>query len=242
MNLVIDVGNTLIKAGIFEGKKLICLETTTKLDKSFVEFLLRQYPSIEKGIFSIVGKVEPEIIQFLTEEKNFLEFSGSTPVPVINLYRTPKTLGSDRLAAVVSAHLLYPEDALLVIDAGTCITYDFLTSANEYIGGGISPGIKLRFKSLNDYTSKLPLLEPAEIDYLAGKTTHESIMSGVMNGIICEIKGLIDWYSRQYESHKVVMTGGDLLFFEKPLKSIIFAVPNLVLLGLNEILEYNSCQ
>lgn len=240
MNLVIDVGNTFIKIGVFEERKLIWFVKNRNADLKDFNQVLEEFKPIEHGIVSIVGQIDPSIIHYLTSKINLIEFSHQTPIPVTNQYNTPTTLGYDRMAAVTGASEMFPGSSLLVIDAGTCITYDYITSGKAYLGGGISPGISLRFKSLHGYTAKLPIVNPQDINYLIGKSTEESILSGVMNGAIQEINGIIDLYSKQYESHKVVMTGGDLIYFEKTFKNIIFAVPNLVLIGLNEILEYNT--
>lgn len=240
MNLVIDVGNTYTKIGVFSERKLIHHMKTSDSEHLVFEQILNDFSPIKNGIISIVGRFNQSILQYLTSKIEIIELSHQTKIPVINNYGSPQTLGYDRLAAVIGASALYPDTNLLVIDAGTCITYDFVTSDKIYKGGGISPGITLRFKSLNDYTSKIPLLKPQEIMYLIGNNTEQSVLSGVMNGTIEEIKGIIDLYSGQYEKLKVVMTGGDLVYFEKTLKNIIFAVPNLVLYGLNEILEHHA--
>ena len=155
---------------------------------------------------------------------------------------SPQTLGKDRIAAVIGAQSLLPAKNLLVIDAGSCITYDFLTGDRHYLGGAISPGVQMRLRSMNNYTNKLPLLswEGVERPQSIGRTTITSMLSGVINGIIGEMKSFIFEYEQQYERLKIVLTGGDSIFFEKELKNGIFADPNLVLKGLNEILIYNN--
>ncbi|MDA9313033.1 type III pantothenate kinase, partial [Vicingaceae bacterium] len=155
---------------------------------------------------------------------------------------SPDTLGKDRIAAVAGAQGQFPNQNTLVIDAGTCVTYDFLTAEGDYLGGAISPGVQLRLQAMNDYTSKLPLLkwEGADNPQSIGDTTITSMLSGAVNGLISEMRGFIESYEKQYKSLKIVITGGDSNFFVKELKNGIFADPNLVLKGLNDILIYNG--
>jgi type III pantothenate kinase len=167
-------------------------------------------------------------------------FSAETKIPLKNLYRSVSTLGSDRIAASVGAYFLQPDKNFLVIDAGTCIKYNFTNAQNEYLGGGISPGIQMRLISLHEHTSKLPLVKLTEdpID-LIGENTEQSILSGVVNGVISEIDGIIDGYQNRFPGILVLLTGGDSEFLAKRLKNSIFAHQNLVLKGLNDILNYN---
>jgi type III pantothenate kinase len=168
-----------------------------------------------------------------------IEFGPETPVPIKNNYHSPLTLGADRLAAAVAAHDLYADKDVLVIDAGTAITYEFITKDGTYQGGGISAGVSLRLKSLNAFTSRLPLVEAHFPEFLIGRNSEESILSGVMNGIRAEMDGIIQEYKQLYPELIILFTGGDMFYFEKKLKNDIFATPNLVLTGLNLILEYN---
>jgi type III pantothenate kinase len=137
---------------------------------------------------------------------------------------------------------MFPDNNVLIIQTGTCITYEFVSGEGEYSGGSISPGIDMRLKSMNTFTAKLPLVKKQEIDYLIGKTTKESILSGVINGCIAEIDGIIDQYRKKFSELKVVAGGGDIFFFDKKLKNRIFATENLVLKGLNEILKFNNAK
>jgi type III pantothenate kinase len=168
-------------------------------------------------------------------------FTSDTKIPLINLYQSASTLGSDRLAASVGAYFLYPNANVLVIDAGTCIKYNFTNSKNEYLGGGISPGIRMKLKALQTFTSKLPLVE-ANFSYneLVGNNTQNSILSGVLNGSVAEIDGIISQYKLQFTDIICVLTGGDSEYLAKRLKNSIFAHQNLVIKGLNDILNYNS--
>lgn len=152
---------------------------------------------------------------------------------------TPETLGKDRLAAVIAASNIFPGSDLLVIDAGTAITYDFINKDREYHGGSISPGINMRFKALNTFTGRLPLIDPEPFDQLIGLNTHEAILSGVMNGARYEMNGIIEDYQLKFPHLKTILTGGDAIYFDKKLKSNIFVSSNLVILGLKLILKYN---
>ena len=173
----------------------------------------------------------------MSETAPLVILDENTPLPIKNLYETPATLGKDRLAAAVGARAIFPGKNVLSIDAGTCITYDFLTKDGEYLGGSISPGIRMRFRAMHAFTGRLPLVEPEDFTGLIGKTTAESLLSGVINGVCEEIKGLIARYNEQYEDLTAVITGGDHEYLHNKLKINIFAVPDLVLPGLNEILD-----
>ena len=152
--------------------------------------------------------------------------------------QTPTTLGIDRMVLAAGAVLQFPKSNRLIIDAGTCITYEFVTDKDEYLGGAISPGLLLRYKALNHYTAKLPLLAPEDIDYLIGDQTDRSIHSGVINGITQEIEGIIAQYKLLYPDLKIILTGGDTLFLVKRLKNVIFANSNFLLESLNNLYQY----
>jgi type III pantothenate kinase len=239
MNLALDFGNTLVKAGLFKDRDLIEIkrfETPHDLEKS-VDFF-------RKATHCIVGSVtkQHEGFQSLLDPAcRIMEFTVKTPIPVGNKYQSISTLGSDRLAASIGAFALYPNKNVLVIDAGTCLKFNFTNSSNEYLGGGISPGLQMRFRALHDYTAKLPLVKrESDFNKLIGVTTEESILSGVINGIVGETDHLIELYRKQYPDLVAVLTGGDEHLLSKHVKNRIFAHPDLVLKGLNEILIYNS--
>jgi type III pantothenate kinase len=238
MNLAIDIGNNYTKLAVFDNSELIWSNAYKTFRLVDLKDLYSKYP-IKKVILSDVSGDIPKTEAYIKEHSQYLKVEADTPLPVTNRYKTPKTLGRDRIAAVVGAKALYPDDAILVIDAGTCITYELVTAANEYLGGGISPGLQIRFQALEKYTGKLPLLKKDDIDYLIGTNTEESILSGVINGAAAEINGIIDRYKEVYPGMRVLMTGGDGKFFESYMKSDIFVVPNLVLYGLHKILLYN---
>ena len=238
--LILDFGNTLQKLAVFEGHDMLD-ETVFSMitPDQVIEYVHRKGP-FNASILSAVVDYPSEIKTFLERNMRFVELLDSTPIPITNNYRTPKTLGKDRIAAVVGAAALYPHTNILVIDAGTCITYDLISKTGDYPGGAISPGITMRFKAMNAFTGKLPLIEAEPFGSLVGKSTKESMLSGVMNGTIEEIKGIIMRYQEQFENLSIVITGGDHKYLLSKLKNNIFAVPNLVLRGLNEILEYNE--
>jgi type III pantothenate kinase len=188
---------------------------------------------------SNVNHDQYEVITFLKNQSfYFHELTESTPIPVKNLYKTPSSLGKDRIALAVGGAMIYKNKNILIIDVGTCITYDFVNDKNEYLGGGISPGIDMRLKSLHQFTAKLPLVEKKEMYSLIGNDTHSSILSGVLNGATEEVKGIIQLYQQQFNELNVILTGGDYIYFATLLKNTIFADQYFLLKGLNQILEY----
>lgn len=238
MNLIIDIGNTRVKAALFKENQLFELRIFDSVSE-----LLSDLSFIKQAQNAIIGSVVEDLTLFnsaLNSVIPTLTFTHQTKIPLLNLYHSASTLGSDRLAAAVGANMLYPNKDVLVIDAGTCIKYNFINSKNEYLGGAISPGLKMRFKSLEHFTSKLPLIELDEnFDELIGRNTQNSILSGVLNGSIAEIDGLINDYVIQFPEVICILTGGDTEFLAKRLKNSIFTHQNLVLKGLNDILNYN---
>ncbi|UII28675.1 type III pantothenate kinase [Fulvivirga maritima] len=172
-------------------------------------------------------------------ERTFFFLEYNLPLPFTIDYKTPQTLGRDRVAGVAGGQYIFPNANTLVIDLGTCITYDIIDAKNVYHGGGISPGLKMRFKSLHNFTAKLPLIEPTNDFELIGQSTKESILSGVINGMISEIDGIIRMYTDKFAHLQIIMCGGDAKFFENRIKANIFVAPELVLTGLNRILLYN---
>lgn len=239
MNLIIDVGNTRIKTAVFDNSKMIHNESLT--NDSFVseaKKIIKKY-KCTSAIISSVGSVNKSQIDELRAEISLIELDYNTKVPFVNKYATPKTLGVDRIALVSSAISKYPNKNVLIIDAGTCITYDFVNNEGNYYGGAISPGLQMRYKALNVFTKKLPLLEPSEKFELLGNSTETSIHSGIINGVINEIDGIIKQYRKKNTDLTVVLTGGDVNFLSNRLKNGIFANPNFLLEGLNTILTYN---
>lgn len=242
MNLIIDFGNSYIKWAIFKGNKVFFKESSkhTEYNRYLIQ-LVEDYPKIDKAILSSVGKLSKQQVNFLKEKIAEVHIlSHQSNLPFKSYYKTPKTLGVDRIALIAAACYKYPDSNALVIDAGTCITFDFLTDSNNYLGGAISPGIRLRYKALHNLTAKLPLLETKKPKRIIGNSTDESIHSGVINGVIAEIDGVIGKYKQNYPDLTVILTGGDAKFLSKNLKSTIFANSNFLLEGLNYILQLNS--
>jgi type III pantothenate kinase len=241
MNLIVDAGNTYIKVAVFQGDKMLAHESfEKKLFQKKIEKLLKIHTEIDQMITSSVTKLSNHTKQFLANlDIKVLKLTHKTNVPFQNKYATPETLGVDRIALIVAAVTQYPKTNVLVIDAGTCITYDFKTSDEIYLGGGISPGIQLRYKTLNLLTANLPLLEPKMPENYIGDSTESAIHSGVTLGVITEIDGIIAHYKGQFAHLTVILTGGDTNFLAKSLKNTIFANSKFLLQGLNNVLEYN---
>jgi len=240
-NLILDFGNTFYKLAVFEQGELIYKSSGTELKLRDLFALQERFPKLNRVIYASVVELNLKIIDYFLQEFETLELTHQTPIPIKNNYLTPITLGKDRLAAAVGAAKLFPQKNLLVIDAGSSITYELITKEGSYLGGSISPGISMRFKSLHHYTGKLPLISPSENNVnLLGRNTEESILSGVIRGVFAEVDGMIDQYKDVHSDIFVLFTGGDLKHFDKNLKNNIFAAENLVLQGLNFILEYND--
>jgi type III pantothenate kinase len=238
--LIIDFGNTLQKLAVFEGKDLILKDVFQDLNPGDLVNFIKKNGPFRGSILSSVTTHSPAIEKILSGSGKFILLDSGTPLPIINLYSTPESLGNDRIAAVTGAWSIFPGNNILVIDAGTCITYDILTSGGEYLGGSISPGIRMRFQALHTFTGKLPLIEPEDFDGLIGRSTRESMLSGVYNGVMAEISELIRLYREKFDDLTVILTGGDQVFLHNKLNISIFAVRDLVLIGLNEIFDYND--
>lgn len=237
MRLIIDAGNTQTKLALFAGDKIITEKKYSRLLKSSIQSVTK-HKHIEAVIFSTVIKPDLKLINYLSSYPFLINLTHKTKIPIKNKYKTPQTLGRDRLANAVGAAGLFKKKNNLVVDAGTCIKYDFINHKNEYLGGGISPGIQMRFDALHYFTDQLPALKIREKFSLVGQSTEESILSGVENGILAEVEAIILQYKKFYKNLNVIFTGGDYLFFVNRLKTPIFAAPQLTLIGLNEILDY----
>ncbi|MCF8302836.1 MAG: type III pantothenate kinase [Bacteroidales bacterium] len=238
--MVIDIGNTLTKLAVFQNDKLVESYSFKGISKETIAGIQKKYPGLKKCLISSVVDVSPDIKRFLDETMNYFQLDETTPLPLKVNYKTPETLGNDRIAAVVMGNALYPDENVLVVEAGTAITYDFVDGQGIYHGGGISPGIDMRFRALNSFTHKLPLIEKAKSPGLIGNSTTDSILSGVMNGVIAEVDGIIDNYRNYTDNQlKVVIGGGDCFYFDRKLKNNIFVLQNIVIEGLNKILLYN---
>jgi type III pantothenate kinase len=239
MYLIIDIGNTLHKTAIFsEEGELLKLWKYRQLTVQRIAILFARY-DITHAILSSVGNCNYDIERKIQRFCPLIKLMDDVSLPIKIKYGTPSSLGSDRIANAVGANKLYPNQNLLSIQLGSCLVCDFINANNEYLGGSISPGIDTRFKALRHYTKKLPLVKKKLTNGIVGTTTEESILNGVMNGVVFEIEGIIAAYSQQYGDLKVLLTGGDADLLQKSIKFPIFAAPNIVLWGLFEILRYN---
>ena len=238
MKLIIDIGNTAVKTALFEDKQLICSASFDECTLLNTLGFVAKY-TISSAIISSV-KVLNDEVEKVIKHFDALFLNENTPLPIEIDYKSPNTLGRDRIAAVVGASVLFPKQDVLVFDAGTCLTIDFISKEKVYKGGRISPGIMMRYSALHQFTNKLPLCEFSERSMLMGQDTESSIISGVQQGILAEVSEIINVYKKENKQTIIAVTGGDCFFFEKELKSSIFANPFLVMEGLNEILDYNE--
>jgi type III pantothenate kinase len=240
MNLIVEQGNTKLKAAVFDNGRIVASILGDPRDYAIINQFINN-KDITQIIISSVIYIENSFINYLKSTvSNVIVLNENTPVPITIGYKTPATLGKDRLAAAAGANYLQPDKNILVIDAGTAITYEFIDSKGIYAGGNISPGLTTRFRALNHFTGKLPLVNETEDVPFIGDNTEMAIIAGVVNGIIFEMDGYIDTLKAQYKDFFVFLTGGHSLYFERRLKNHTFADPNLVLTGLNRILEYNA--
>jgi type III pantothenate kinase len=241
MNLVIDIGNTRTKFSVFHKGEVLITVPVDEFLPEHIEVLLREHAELQNVILSAVKDYSPELKSALQNKfERFIELDSNTPLPIENCYKTAQTLGKDRIAAVVGGFDLYPDTNLLVIDAGTAITYDLLNDKHQYLGGNISPGIEMRYKALHQFTGKLPLIEHQKFGKLYGTSTEEAILAGVQLGVVFEVDKAIDTFKDFYTNLKVIITGGNADFFDKKLKNSFFVNFNLTAMGLNRILEYNG--
>jgi len=241
MNLVIDIGNTRTKFSVFNRGEVLITVPVDEFLPEHIDILQNEHPDLKKVILSAVKDYSPKLKTALQNKFDlFLELDSKTPLPIENCYKTPETLGKDRIAAAVGGFDLYPDTNLLIIDAGTAITYDILNEKHQYLGGNISPGIEMRYKALHQFTGKLPLVNQQKFDKLFGTTTEEAIRAGVQHGVVFEVDKAIETFNDFYKNLKVIITGGDADFFDKKLKNSFFVNFNLIALGLNRILEYNG--
>jgi type III pantothenate kinase len=239
MNLVIDIGNSLQKVAIFDSlDQMVFVTSVPKITLESLQNLFQKY-NIEKSIISSVGKIDSSVASFIQQTSQLVPFTHQSKLPITIDYIHSETLGLDRIANSVAAATIFPNHNCLSIQAGTCIVYDFVDQDSTFQGGAISPGLEMRFKALHDYTARLPYEGYEEIDYFLGQSTQQSIRSGVINGTIFEIDGQINAYKTKYLDLKVLLTGGNMNHLQKSIKNQIFAAPNLVLVGLNKILNLN---
>ena len=239
--LTIDIGNTKAKYAVFNDKNIV--ETNYfEPQGDDLSQILQRHPNINKGIISSVGgKVEECLAQLKNIKMTVL--SNETKMPFSLTYKEKSQIGADRLALVAAAFAEKPHQNSLVIDIGTCITYDILTADDRHLGGPISPGMKLRFKAMHEHTALLPLCEPTRDDLkIICDDTTECLQSGVQLGVLHEIKEFIELYSLKFNNLNVFISGGDNIFLQNKLKNYTFASSNFMFNGLRLILEYNDNQ
>ncbi|RAI94831.1 type III pantothenate kinase [Algoriphagus yeomjeoni] len=234
-NLIIDIGNTRIKSARFEGEKLIEEDVFDTLDNALTHW---KSVSFDQCLISSVKWSQDELQELIPFQ--FAYLSSDTKLPITNAYGTPATLGLDRIAGAIGAWAMRGKGPVLAIDMGTCITFDLIDERNSYLGGAISPGLGMRAKAMKDQTARLPLVDlknkPAE---LIGNNTITCMQIGIWYGVECEIRGQIEAYTKKFPEIEVFVSGGDAQSFDSLAKDLIFVVPNLVLYGLNSILNHN---
>lgn len=239
MILTVDVGNTRIKAAVFEGSTVVenFVFEKNELEKK-IKKILKKFQNCSDLVVASVGNIEKQSFLAFEKELNIHFLTHEDVFPFSNQYATPKTLGIDRMVLAAGATLQFPKQNRLVIDAGTCITYDFIDEKDNYLGGAISPGLRLRYEALHNFTARLPLLTLESPEYYIGNSTKEAIHSGVVNGFVYEIDGFIDEYRANFSNFIIILTGGDADFLAKRLKNTIFANSNFLLESLSQTFQY----
>ena len=236
--LVIDAGNSAVKMAVYNGseKKHFSIEANLTLEK--LQQVIQEFKPVSSILSSVIN-LNDGVIAAFQQLPCHVVLNHLTSLPFTNLYVSPESLGRDRLANAAGAFSLFPSQNVLVMDVGTCLKFDFINEKAEYLGGSISPGLYMRYKALHHFTELLPLLEPVEKPPLTGNTTHFSIHSGIWNGMLAEINGIISNYEKDVLNVQLILTGGDGRFFLNHLKKAIFASPELTLKGLLSILQHN---
>ncbi len=237
--LIIDIGNTRAKLAAFQGDRLIEYWNWPDWQLSDFKALATNQNPRYVILCNVKGEKGAAVAGCFGSDTLCLNLDHETPLPIDNAYQTPETLGKDRLAAVVGAQNLYPGQNCLVIDAGTCMTYDLLEAAGVYRGGNIAPGLQMRLRAMHEYTARLPLVPIRPIDEWVGYSTESAMRNGALLGAILEIQAYSDWLQGKIGEIKIILTGGDANYFAENWKREIFVHPNLVLIGLNKILDYN---
>ncbi len=243
--LVIDIGNTHYKIGLFDGRKQVWWDRWEEARSSDLERLIKEH-KVKRFTISSVGPREEALIAALSVYATYVPFSTMTAAGITNAYETPHTLGADRWAAVIGAKASFPDASCLIVDVGTCITYDLLTEGKRYEGGSISPGIQMRLKAMHQYTGRLPLAEwDRSLPIPEGKNTRDALLRGTLQGVVNEVMGFISLENKKNKALHVLLTGGDADFLMEQLKNSIFASqirkdPYLVLKGLNEVITLSD--
>jgi type III pantothenate kinase len=244
-NLVIDIGNSRTKLAVFNNRQISHLETSGFPDIAALDRLITDF-QVSNSILSSVGNDAEPLEGLLRQKTNYIRFSAKEQRSVTLTYQTPHTLGLDRLAAIIAAQALYPKQNCMVIDAGTCITYDAIDAEGVFSGGSISPGLNMRLKAMHSFTGRLPIVNADDgFSGWQGEDTVTAMISGAQNGLFYEVKGFIENYRLHYPELRILLCGGDANFFDTRLKSSIFAhafktEPHLVLIGLNEVIYQHN--
>jgi type III pantothenate kinase len=236
LNLAIDIGNTRIKTGVFDQDNLVYAQIYDRVDSVSLQSIINDYGVTHVIVASTGADLESEVVE---APGVFLRFSSMTPVPIENHYKSPETLGHDRLAGMVAASWLHPGSNVLVIDAGTCITFDLLEETGKYVGGNIAPGLDMRYNAMHQFTQRLPAVERADAASLLGETTQEALQNGGLMGILMEIAGYIEILRSKYNTLHTLLTGGDAQYLAEHLNTKLAIQPHLILIGLNQILQFN---
>ena len=239
MNLIVDAGNTSVKLALFkEGEMLL----TKHIEPNIQTFkrICEEFGKISSILICDVQGLDWSFLNTIFDPKNIFILDSTWNLPFINLYKTPETLGADRIGLIAASIKEYPNSNVLVIDLGSCITYDLIKEDQTYLGGMISPGYTMRYKSLNTFTGKLPLVENETFTDDFGDDTKTSIQAGIFNGILHEIEGQIEFFRQKNENLTIILTGGDCLQLSKRLKNPIFAHPNFLVKGLDYLLQFNK--
>jgi type III pantothenate kinase len=237
--LCFDFGNTRLKIAFFQNAKFVEVIVIENDEIATIGSILEKFDA-QKTILSSVINHNPEIETLLAKKTKFHKLSHLSKLPFTTPVGKPETIGADRLALTAAAVYFFPKQHNLVIGMGSCITYNFINADHEFLGGGISPGMEMRMKSLNQFTAKLPIVKPDGNVPLVGYDTVTNILSGVVIGMAKEIDGFIDVYKERYGNFNVHLTGGDLVYLAPHLKNQIFADPELIFKGLYAISEVNN--
>lgn len=238
VTICFDFGNTRLKAAVFSGKVMQEIFVIEDGNLSTIEKIIQKYKP-DRTILSSVINHDPQIEKYLASATDFHKLDHHSKIPISTPVGKPETIGTDRLALVVAAIELFPGKNNLVVGLGSAITYNFINKYKEFLGGGISPGMEMRFKSLHEFTAKLPLIKADWNFPLVGYDTRTNILSGVILGMAREIDGMIEAYQSKYENFNVILSGGDAQHFSRLLKKKIFVDPDLMYKGLIAISEYN---
>jgi type III pantothenate kinase len=236
--LAIDIGNSRIKLAYYQKKKFV-KKIFFYSRKELLDHL-KTLKALNGAIVSSVAETDEPIVDYLSKRTKTIDFDHNTSIPIVNKYHSPATLGKDRLAASVGAYYEKKKTNNLIIDAGSCITYDLLTAEGYFLGGNISPGLKMRYLAMNEFTENLPLVEAPDRIIRLGKDTESAIQAGGFFGLLLEIEGMINYFNLEYSKLNILLTGGDANYLAKRLKTKIFVRPNLVLDGLSQIYNYNE--